>query len=40
VQRLTAVQAELQALKTANEAKAGEALLSLGRYTPFPFLSW
>ena len=40
MQRLTAVQAELQALKTANEAKAGEALLSLGRYTPFPFLSW
>jgi len=40
VQRLTAVQAELQALKTAQEAKAGEALLVLGRYAPFPFLSW
>ena len=40
VQRLAAVRAELQALKTADEAKAGEALLALGRYTPFPFLSW
>ena len=40
VERLAAVQAELQALKTAHEAKAGEALVALGRYTPFPLLSW
>ena len=40
VERLAAVQAELQALKTAHEAKAGEALITLGRFTPFPFLSW
>jgi WS/DGAT/MGAT family acyltransferase len=40
VERLAAVQAELLALKTASQAKAGEALVTLGRYTPFPFLSW
>jgi len=40
VERLTAVQAELLALKTSNEAILGEALTSLGRYTPFPFASW
>jgi diacylglycerol O-acyltransferase len=40
VDRLIAVQAELGALKSANEAKAGEALVALGRYTPFPFASW
>ncbi len=40
VERLAAVQAELQALKTAHEAKAGEALIALGRFTPFPLLSW
>ena len=40
VERLAAVRAELQALKTADEAKAGETLLALGRYFPFPFLSW
>jgi len=40
VERLTAVRAELQALKTSNEAMLGEALTSLGRYTPFPFASW
>jgi diacylglycerol O-acyltransferase / wax synthase len=39
VERLTAVQAELQALKTAHQAQAGETLLALGRYTPFPILS-
>ena len=39
VERLTAVQAELQALKTAKEAAVGEALISLGRYTPFPLAS-
>jgi WS/DGAT/MGAT family acyltransferase len=40
VERLTAVQAELQALKTAREAVVGEALVGLGRYTPFPLTSW
>jgi WS/DGAT/MGAT family acyltransferase len=40
VERLRAVQAELAALKASNEAMLGEALTSLGRYTPFPFASW
>lgn len=40
VGRLAAVRAELQALKAAHEVKAGETLVALGRYTPFPFLSW
>jgi WS/DGAT/MGAT family acyltransferase len=39
VERLAAVQAELQALKTAREAVVGEALIGLGRYTPFPLAS-
>jgi WS/DGAT/MGAT family acyltransferase len=39
VQRLAAVQAALQDLKAAEEAKAGEALVTLGRYTPFPLMS-
>ena len=40
VERLAAVRAELSALKASKEAMAGEALTSLGRYTPFPFASW
>lgn len=40
VERLAAVRAELQALKTARESMVGEALVSLGRYTPFPLTSW
>ena len=40
VARLAAVQAELLALKTSKEAMAGEALTTLGRYTPFPVASW
>jgi diacylglycerol O-acyltransferase / wax synthase len=40
VARLDAVRAELQGLKKANEAMLGEALVTLGRYTPFPFASW
>ena len=40
VERLAAVRAELLALKASKEAKAGEALTSLGRFTPFPFASW
>jgi diacylglycerol O-acyltransferase / wax synthase len=39
VERLAAVQAELRALKTAREAVVGEALIGLGRYTPFPLTS-
>ncbi len=39
VQRLAAVQAELANLKENREAMVGEALVSLGRYTPFPLLS-
>ncbi len=39
-ERLAAVRAELQTLKTAKEAMVGEALTSLGRYTPFPLASW
>jgi diacylglycerol O-acyltransferase len=39
VERLTAVQAELTNLKASKEAVLGEALVSLGRYTPFPLLS-
>jgi WS/DGAT/MGAT family acyltransferase len=39
-ERLAAVRAELRALKTAREAMVGEALTSLGRYTPFPLASW
>jgi diacylglycerol O-acyltransferase len=39
-ERLEAVRAELGALKTAREALAGEALTTLGRYTPFPVASW
>ena len=39
VERLAAVQAELSALKASKEAMAGEALVSLGRYTPFPVMS-
>jgi WS/DGAT/MGAT family acyltransferase len=40
VGRLAAVQAELAALKNSNEAMLGQALISLGRYTPFPYASW
>jgi WS/DGAT/MGAT family acyltransferase len=40
VERLAAVQAELLALKTSKEAAAGEALTTVGRYTPFPVASW
>jgi WS/DGAT/MGAT family acyltransferase len=40
VQRLAAVHAELQTLKTAKEAEVGEVLVKLGCYTPFPLASW
>ena len=39
-ERLAAVRAELQTLKASKEAMVGEALTSLGRYTPFPLASW
>ena len=39
-ERLRAVQAELLALKASKEAIAGEALTTVGRYTPFPVASW
>ena len=39
VERLAAVRAELQALKEARELMVGEALVGLGRYTPFPLVS-
>lgn len=39
VERLTAVRAQLLDLKASHESMLGEALTSLGRYTPFPFAS-
>jgi diacylglycerol O-acyltransferase len=39
VERLAAVRAELSDLKENKEERAGEALLALGRYTPFPLTS-
>jgi diacylglycerol O-acyltransferase len=39
VERLAAVRAELSDLKGNKEERAGEALISLGRYTPFPVTS-
>jgi len=38
-QRLDAVRAELSALKASNEAAVGEALIALGRLTPYPLAS-
>ncbi len=40
VERLAAVRSELTTLKESKEAMLGEALTSLGRFTPFPFASW
>ncbi len=39
VERLAAVQARLSALKASREVMVGEALVTLGRYTPFPVVS-
>ena len=39
VERLAAVQAELADLKASREERVGEALVSLGRYAPFPLVS-
>jgi len=39
VERLAAVRAELTDLKASKEERVGEALVSLGRYAPFPLIS-
>jgi hypothetical protein len=39
VERLAAVRAELSDLKGSKEERVGEALIALGRYTPFPVTS-
>jgi WS/DGAT/MGAT family acyltransferase len=39
-ERLAAVRSELLAAKTSKEAMVIERLTSLGRFTPFPFMSW
>jgi diacylglycerol O-acyltransferase len=39
VKRLAAVQAELSDLKASKEERAGEALIGIGRYIPFPVMS-
>ena len=39
-ERLAAVRAQLLATKASKEAMVGEALTSLGRFTPFPLASW
>jgi WS/DGAT/MGAT family acyltransferase len=40
VERLAAVRAELDSLKAGNEAMIGEALITLGRYSPYLLTSW
>jgi WS/DGAT/MGAT family acyltransferase len=40
VERLTAVRTELESLKASREAMVGEALVGLGRYSPYPLASW
>ena len=40
VERLTAVRTELESLKASKEAMVGDALVSLGRYSPYPLASW
>ncbi len=39
VERLAAIRAELADLKASKEAAAGEALVTLGRFTPYPMAS-
>ena len=39
VERLTAIRAEISALKASHESKFMEALVSLGRFTPYPLAS-
>jgi diacylglycerol O-acyltransferase / wax synthase len=38
-ERLVAVSTRMSAVKASNEASAGEAIVSLGRYAPFPLAS-
>lgn len=40
VERLTAVRTELESLKATNETLVGDALIALGRYSPYPLASW
>ena len=40
VERLTAVRTELDSLKASNEAIIGQALVALGRYSPYLLASW
>jgi len=40
VDRLAAVRAELDSLKSSNEAVLGQALATLSRYSPYPLTSW
>jgi WS/DGAT/MGAT family acyltransferase len=40
VERLAAVRGELESLKASKEAMVGEALVGLGRYSPYPLASW
>jgi WS/DGAT/MGAT family acyltransferase len=39
VERLAAIRTQMTALKESNEARAGEAIVTLGRYTPFALAS-
>ena len=39
VERLTAIRTELESLKASKEAEVGEALVGLGRYSPYPLAS-
>ena len=39
VERLTAIRAEISALKASHESKFMEALVALGRFTPYPLAS-
>jgi len=39
VERLTAIRTELQSLKASKEALVGDALITLGRYSPYPLAS-
>ena len=39
VERLTAIKAEISALKASHESKVMETLVSLGRFTPYPLAS-
>ncbi len=39
VERLTAIRAEISALKASHESKLMEALVALGRFTPYPLAS-